>query len=59
MNEIRPIDANELMKVVLGRCRTEFEIKNKCLSDETVIAIIQNAPTLYPVVRYEIHEQDC
>lgn len=43
---MRLIDADELIKVFLNVCRTEFEIKNKCLADENVLSIIQNAPTV-------------
>ena len=45
-NEIRLIDANELIKNYLNHCLTEFESKNKCMADENVIAIIDNAPTV-------------
>lgn len=55
MSEIRPIDGTELMKVFLGHTRTEFEIKNKCMTDENVIAMIQNAPTLYPEISYKVN----
>lgn len=43
---MRLIDADELIKKFLNVCRTEFEIKNKCMADENVIALIHNAPTV-------------
>ena len=43
---MRLIDADELIENFLNHCRTEFEIKNCCMANENVIAIIQNAPTV-------------
>lgn len=43
---MRLIDADELIKSYLDHNRTEFEIKNCCMANENVIAIIQNAPTV-------------
>lgn len=46
---MRNIDADALIKKFMNVCRTEFEIKNKCMTDENVIALIHNAPTVeYP-----------
>ncbi len=42
----RLIDADELIKSYLDHNRTEFEIKNCCMANENVIAIINNAPTV-------------
>lgn len=44
---MRPIDADELIKSYLDHKRTEFEIKNCCMANENVIAIISNAPTVF------------
>lgn len=43
---MRLIDADALIKNYLDHCRTEFEIKNCCMADENVLAIIQNATTV-------------
>lgn len=43
---MRLIDADELIKSYLDHNRTEFEIKNCCMANENVIAIIVNAPTI-------------
>lgn len=46
--QMRLIDADELIKSFLDHNRTEFEIKNCCMANENVIAIITNAPALVP-----------
>ena len=43
---MRIIDANVLVNEFLNVCRTEFEVKNKCMTDENVLHLIQNAPTV-------------
>lgn len=43
---MRLIDADALIKNYFDRCRTEFEVINHCISDENVVHIIQNAPTV-------------
>ena len=43
---MRLIDADDLIKRFLDHNRTEFEIKNCCMANENVIAIIDNAPTV-------------
>lgn len=44
---MRLIDADALIKNYFDRCRTEFEVINHCISDENVVHIIQNAPTVF------------
>lgn len=43
---MRLINADDLIKAFLNHCCTEFEIKYKCRSDENVLALIVNAPTV-------------
>ena len=45
---MRLIDADALVNEFLNVCRTEFEIKNKCMADENVLHLIHNAPTVKP-----------
>lgn len=40
------ISREALIRAFLNHNRTEFEIKNHCRTDENVIALIQNAPTV-------------
>ena len=57
---MRLIDADELIENYLNHCRTEFEIKNCCMVNENVIAIIDNAPTIetsYDLYREETCER--
>ena len=43
---MRIIDADDLVNDFLNVCRTEFEIKNKCMADENVLHLIHEAPTV-------------
>ena len=43
---MRLIDADDLVNDFLNVCRTEFEIENKCMTDENVLRLIHNAPTV-------------
>ena len=43
---MRLIDADALKEAFLNHSCTEFEIKNKCRTDENVLALIDNAPTV-------------
>lgn len=47
---MRLIDADKLIKEFLNVCRTEFEVKNKCMTDENVLHLIYDAPTIKPTI---------
>ena len=53
---MRLIDADALVNEFLNVCRTEFEIKNKCMADENVLHLIHNAPT---VITNSVYEAYC
>lgn len=58
---MRLIDADALIKNYFDRCRTEFEVINHCISDENVVHIIQNAPTVEerPTGKWNRHQVAC
>lgn len=48
---MRLIDADALKKAILGHCRSEIEATNHFWYDDTIIALIDNAPTVEPFER--------
>ena len=47
---MRLIDADALIKKFMNVCRTEFEVKNKCMTDENALHLIYDVPTVEPTI---------
>lgn len=43
------ISREALKKAILGHCRSEIEAINHFWYDDTIISLIDNAPTVYPI----------